>query len=63
MPRTGIKEQAHKLVEELPDDATWEQLEYKIYVRRKIEQGLESIEKGDTLSTDEVRERFGLDKK
>ncbi len=44
MPTPGIKEQARKLVEELPDDATWEELEYKIYVRRKIEQGLESIE-------------------
>lgn len=55
MPTSKVKEEARKLVDELPDDATWEELEYKIYVRRKIERGLESVGQGDTLSTDEVR--------
>ncbi len=63
MAGSRVKEEARKLVDELPDDATWEDLEYRIYVRRKIERGLESIEQGDTLSTDEVRRRLGLDKK
>lgn len=62
MPTSRVKEEARKLIDELPDDATWEELEHKIYVRRKIERGLESIEQGDTLSTDEVRRRLGLDK-
>ena len=60
MPKIGIKEEARKLVEELSDDATWEQLEYKIHVRRKIAQGLESLEKSQTLSTEEVRQQLGL---
>ncbi len=60
MPKVGIKEEARKLVEELSDDATWEQLEYKIHVRRKIQRGLDSLNEGQTLSSEEVRQQFGL---
>lgn len=60
MARIGIKEEARKLVEELADDATWEELEYKIYIRRSVERGLESFEKEPALSTEEVLESFGL---
>jgi hypothetical protein len=63
MATPGIKEEARKLVDELPDDATWEQLEYRIYVRRKIEAGLDSLKNDETLSTDEVRRRLGLSTK
>lgn len=61
MPTPGIKEQARKLVDSLPEDATWEDLEYKIFVRRKIESGAASIENEETLSTEEVLEVLGLD--
>ncbi len=60
MPTPDIKREAHKLIDELPDDVTWEELEYKIHVRRKIEAGLESLDDGEALSTDEVRKRLGL---
>ena len=63
MATPGIKKEAHKLVEELSDNATWEELEYKIYVRKKIDRGLDDIENGDTLSSEEVRQRFGLEPK
>lgn len=63
MPTVGIKEEARKLIDELPQDATWEQLEYKIHVRRKIEAGIDSLEDDDSLSTGEIRERLGLKKK
>lgn len=58
----NIKEEAKKMVDELPEDATWEDLEYRIYVRRKIEQGIESAERGETLTMDEVRARFPVRK-
>lgn len=61
MPVVRIKEQARDLVEALPDDATWEDLEYQIYVRRNLERGLQSLENGEkTFSSKEVLERFGL---
>jgi hypothetical protein len=34
------KEDAHKLVDQLPPNATWDDLMHEIYVREAIEKGL-----------------------
>lgn len=60
MQATPIREEAKRLVEQLPDDATWDDLIYRIYVRQSIEAGLADIQAGRVLSTDEVRRRLGL---
>jgi len=60
MSTTNIKEEAHRLVENLPSNATWEDLMYHIYVRQAIEAGLEDSEAGRTVDVREVRARFGL---
>ena len=36
----NIKEEAQDLLKNLPEDATWDDLMYKIYVRQAIEAGL-----------------------
>lgn len=49
MPETPtIKGEARRLVEQLPDDATWEDLLYEIYVRQAIEAGLKDCREGRT---------------
>ena len=40
MQNARVKNEAKRLVEELPEDATWDDLMYKIYVRQAIEAGL-----------------------
>jgi hypothetical protein len=35
-----FKQEAHKLVDQLPDDATWHDLVYRAAVREDIEAGL-----------------------
>jgi len=60
MAATTIKPEAIRLVEQLPDDATWEDLMHEIYVRQAIEAGLKDSEEGRTVSVEEVRNRFGL---
>jgi predicted transcriptional regulator len=60
--RTTIKPEARRLVEQLPDDATWEDLMYEIYVRQTIDAGLEDSDQGRTLTEEEVRKGFGLSK-
>jgi predicted transcriptional regulator len=57
----NIKEEAHRLIEELPEDATWKDVEYVMHVRQQIEQGLQDAEAGRTMTTDELRQRLGLD--
>jgi len=53
-----IKEEARKLLKNLPDDVTWDDIMYEIYVRKKISKGLDAIEEDKLLSHDEVKERI-----
>ncbi len=55
---TTVKEQARLLVDQLGDSATWDDLIYEIYVRQKIEAGLEAAGKGQVVPHEEVRSRF-----
>ena len=60
MPTTDIKQEAQRLIEHLPADATWDDLMYEIYVRQAIEAGLDNSATGRTLNVKEVRAKFGL---
>ncbi len=60
MQAVNVKEEARRLVDELPQDATWEDLMYRIYVRQAIEAGLEDSEAGRIQDVKAVRARFGL---
>jgi predicted transcriptional regulator len=52
------KEQVRQLLEVLPDDSTFEDIQYHIYVRQKIEQGLADVEAGRTIPHEEVVRRL-----
>jgi predicted transcriptional regulator len=60
MPTPNIKQEAYRLVERLPENATWDDLMYEIYVRQVIEAGLTDSEAGRVLDVKEVRAKFGL---
>ena len=52
------KEEVRGMLERLPDDASFEDIQYHIYVREKIERGLEDIEAGRLLTQEEVERRM-----
>lgn len=60
MQAESIKEQAHRLVDNLPDGATWEDVMYRIYVRQAIDAGIKDSDAGRTIDVEEVRKRFDL---
>ena len=62
MSGTNVKDEARRLVENLPEDVTWDHLMYQIYVRQAIEAGLEDSEAGRSLNVKEVRNALGLSK-
>ena len=62
MPMTNLKKEAHRLIEQLPEDATWDDLMYQLYVRQAIEAGLADSDAGRTVDVQEVRAKFGLSK-
>ena len=55
-----VKEEAHKLIDRLPDESTWDDLMEGIYVRQVIEQGLADSRAGRTSEVREVRAKYGL---
>jgi predicted transcriptional regulator len=60
MPTSNMKDEARQILDRLPDDATWEDLQYQIYVRQAIEAGLKDAREGKTITVEEVRQRLGL---
>lgn len=58
------KQEVQELLEGLPDDATLEDIQYHIYVKQMIAQGLADVRAGRVISQEEVERRFArrLDK-
>lgn len=54
------KQEAKRLVDMMPDNATWDDLIHEIYVREVIERGLADSKAGQTTDVREVRAKYGL---
>ena len=52
------KQEVQQLLEELPDDATLEDIQYHLYVKQKIAQSLADVAAGRVLSQGEIELRF-----
>lgn len=60
MAQHTVKEEARRLIDRLPDSATWDDVEYEIYVRRAIDAGIAESDAGAVDSVADVRRSFGL---
>ena len=60
MQTANVKQEAHRFLKNLPDDATWEDVMYRIYVHQTVEAGLKDSDAGHAVDVKEVRKRFGL---
>lgn len=60
MTATSVKNEAKRLVENLPDTASWDDLMYGVYVRQKIEEGIKAADEDRVLTHEEVRKRFRM---
>ena len=62
MHTEGIKKEAYRILDKLPEKATWSDLMHQIYVRQAIEEGFKDSDEGKTIDVKDVRKQFGLDK-
>jgi hypothetical protein len=53
-----IKQMAQKVIAELPDDATWEDIQYHLYVLECIQKGEKDLAEGLTITNEEVQKRL-----
>ena len=60
MPATKqtAKQEVQRILAELPDDASLEDVQYHLYVLQHIERGRRDIEEGRVLSQEEVERRM-----
>jgi predicted transcriptional regulator len=49
------KEAARQLIERLPEQVSWDELMYELYVKQKIEAGLADVRAGRTIPHEDVK--------
>ena len=54
----GVREEAQKLIDALPEETSWDDLIYQMYVRKKIARAIEAAEQGRVVPHDEVKKQF-----
>jgi len=52
------KEEVRRLLDQLPDDTSLEDIQYHIYVQQKIDRGLNDVETGNTILETEFDKRM-----
>jgi hypothetical protein len=60
MEKSVLKKEVENMLNDLSDDANWDDLMYKIYVRQSIEQGLKDSEAGRTVSHEHIKKKYQL---
>lgn len=57
---SSIKDASNEVITRLPSEATWNDLMYELYVKQKIEAGLQAAAEGRVVSHEEVKQRFTI---
>ena len=57
-PARNLKEEAYRLVDQLPANASWDDLMHKVYVRQAVEAGLADADAGRVVSHEEALAQF-----
>jgi predicted transcriptional regulator len=50
-----VKNEARKLLDNLPDEASWDDVMYEMYVRKKIDEGIKAADAGELIPHGEIR--------
>lgn len=54
---SSVREEIHKLADQLPADAGWDDAMYALYLRMKVAEGEQDIAEGRVLDQEEVERR------
>ena len=52
------KEVVQRLLSELPDEVSFEDIQYHIYVQEAVQRGLDAVERGDVVDQEEIERRM-----
>ena len=54
----SAKQEVMELLKGLPDDSTLEEIQYHLYVRQKVQRGIQDVEEGRVYTQEEVEKRM-----
>jgi predicted transcriptional regulator len=60
METQDVRSAVRQLADALPDNATWDDVMYRVYVHQAVDAGLRDAAEGRLVDVDEVRRQFGL---
>ena len=52
------KQEVLELLQHLPDDSSFEDIQYNIYVHQKVQKGIHDVEKGRVYTQEDVEKRL-----
>jgi len=52
------KEETRRILDSLPDNASWEDIQYSIYARERIERGRREADSGKLIDQEEIEQRM-----
>jgi predicted transcriptional regulator len=55
-----FKQEAHKLVDQLPDSASWDDLIYQAALHRAVDRGMAQADAGELIPVEELLKDYGL---
>jgi predicted transcriptional regulator len=56
-----LKQQAHALIDNLPESATWDDVAYEAELRASIDHGLADADAGRVVAVEDLMKEFGLE--
>lgn len=57
-----LKQRAHALIDQLPDNATWDDVVYQVALHRSIEQGLVQADAGLLIPVEDLLKEYAPDR-
>ena len=54
----AVKKEAQEMIQNLPDNCTYEDIQYHLYVVEKVKNGITRAEEGELSSHEDAKERM-----
>lgn len=55
-----LRQKVHQLADNLPPNATWEDVRYQVEFRASVERGLAESQSGHTIPHEDILKEFGI---
>lgn len=55
---TTAKKSARDLIDQMPEEASWDDIMYELYVKQKIESGIQDVSEGRVADHEDIKARL-----